>query len=141
MIANPTVASEANPRPAPRDTPAYSATTNGLTYLASVDGTAYPAVQGTALLDTGVLGGDAACGVNAGRPAAPQPVYNCINPKGLQTEVSIYFFSDGHAKTLKPGAVSPGSNAVSSSDGQDQANFRAAGTANMGGFQATFSTN
>ena len=142
VIANPTIASEANPPTAnPPLAPAYSATTNGLTYLASVDGTAYPAVQGNALLDTGVLGGYAACNVNAGAKPAPAAVYNCTNAKGADSESSIYFFSDGHAKTLKPGAVSPGSNAVSSSDGQDQANFRAAGTANMGGFQATFSTN
>ena len=87
------------------------------------------------------MGGYAACGVNAGAGVSPAAVYNCTNAKGLQSQFSIYFFSDGHAKALKPGAVSPGSSAVSSSDGQDQANFRAAGTANMGGFQATFSTN
>ena len=119
VVANPTIASEANPPTAtPPLAPQYSATTNGLTYLASVDATSFPAVQGAALLDTGVLGGYAACGVNAGGPAAPAAgIYNCTNPKGLHSEFSIYFFSDGHAKTLKPGAVSPGANAPSSRSG------------------------
>jgi prepilin-type N-terminal cleavage/methylation domain-containing protein/prepilin-type processing-associated H-X9-DG protein len=142
VIANPTIASEANPINAtPPLAPAYSATTNGLTYLASIDGTSYPAVQGNALLDTGVLGGYAACGVNVGAKAAPAAVFNCTNPKGVHSESSIYFFADGHAKTLKSGAVSPGANAPSANTGEDQTAYTAAGTGSMAGFQATFSTN
>lgn len=57
---------------------------------------------------------------------------------------SNYLLADGHAKFLKPGTVSPGINAASSTDAAGASNsnagVNAAGTGNLGTYAATFST-
>jgi prepilin-type N-terminal cleavage/methylation domain-containing protein/prepilin-type processing-associated H-X9-DG protein len=120
--------------------PMWSAVGDGLNYLASIDGTSVPGVQGTVTQDTGIMGGYTLAG---GTAPVPWPsYYDTTYNSGLDgrhTSGAIYWMADGHAKYAKPGAVSPGANALASTNNEDMTNFRAAGTsANYG---ITFSTN
>jgi prepilin-type N-terminal cleavage/methylation domain-containing protein/prepilin-type processing-associated H-X9-DG protein len=133
----------------------YSATGDGLTklWVGNIAGTG--AVQNcftnqtvnngvnyTALYDTGAMGGYSA-NSNAGNmaPCANyfDPTYNSGND-GRHAGGSIFAFADGHAKFLRPGAVSPGRNALSSNNVEDMVNYYAAGTSATG-YAATFSIN
>lgn len=118
----------------------WSAVGDGLNYLASIDGTVVPTVQGNVVMDTGILGGYTPAG---GTAPVPWPTYydttynNGID--GRHTSGAIYWMADGHAKYAKPGAVSPGANALASTNNEDMTNLRAAGTSANYGY--TFSTN
>jgi len=118
----------------------FSAAGDGLNVLAATAvNTAVPAVQGNALYDTGVLGGYSYDGTTG--KIVPWPTYfNTSQLKGRHSEGAVYFLADGHAKYFKPGGVSPGFNALATTNVQDQVNYYAAGTgANQ--FGVTFSTN
>jgi prepilin-type N-terminal cleavage/methylation domain-containing protein/prepilin-type processing-associated H-X9-DG protein len=123
--------------------PQFSASGDGLVYLASVIGT-QANLQGAtqpyvALYETGVTGGYSCNGT--GKVA---PNCNLFDPAnsygGRHSGGAIYFLADGHAKYFKPGAVSSGGNAQNSSYVEDTTNYYAAGTAS-GQFGVTFSTN
>lgn len=119
----------------------FSSTTDGLNVLAIADGTALPAVQSngtyTGVLDTGIMGGYLPTNV-------PYPTYfnTGLNGgrDGRHSSGAIYFMSDGHAKYFKPGAISPGANALATTDPENMVNYLAAGTGSSN-YGATFSTN
>jgi prepilin-type N-terminal cleavage/methylation domain-containing protein len=92
---------------------------------------------GNGLLDTGYLGGH----VPLGGLANPSPVIwrTTATFGGRHTDGSVYICGDGHAKWLKPAAVSAGVSAVASSNFATVTN--AAGTSGLQGFQITFSPN
>jgi len=123
--------------------PQFSASGDGLVYLASIIGT-QANLQGTtlpyiALYETGTIGGYSCTG--AGVPAPNCNLYDTANSyQGRHSGGAIYFMADGHAKYFKSGSVSPGGNAVSSTNAEDQVNYLAAGTGSSQ-FGATFSTN
>lgn len=113
----------------------YSSTGDGLNILAATDGTALPAVQGGVQYETGWLGG---YGTNANCLTIPQPtIYK--KQQGRHSDGGIFFMGDGHAKFFKPGAISPGADALATTDGQNCMTYLAAGTG-ASGFGATFST-
>ena len=58
----------------------------------------------------------------------------------MLTEGAIFFMGDGHAKYLKPQAVSPGANAISFDEPEDMSNGLASGTEDSQ-HAVTFSTN
>jgi prepilin-type N-terminal cleavage/methylation domain-containing protein/prepilin-type processing-associated H-X9-DG protein len=119
----------------------FSAAGEGLIYLANTGiGTGPQAVSAnTVLYDTGTTGGYSCTGTGK-----PEPVCALFDPAntyaGRHSGGSIYFLADGHAKYFQPGAVSPGSNALSSTNVEDTTNYYAAGTASNQ-FGVTFSTN
>jgi prepilin-type N-terminal cleavage/methylation domain-containing protein/prepilin-type processing-associated H-X9-DG protein len=123
--------------------PQFSAAGDGLNLIASVIGTTANAVQGTAVpyfayYETGVTGGYSCSGTGIVPPNCGY--FDSSNLQGRHSSGAIYFLADGHAKYLKPGAVSPGFTAQSSTNVQDTVNHYAAGTsANQ--FSVTFSTN
>jgi prepilin-type N-terminal cleavage/methylation domain-containing protein/prepilin-type processing-associated H-X9-DG protein len=123
--------------------PQFSASGDGLFYLESISTTANGGGQGTispyiAYYDTGVLGGYQ---VNGTAPVAPFPGYfNPSNLLGRHSQGANYWMADGHAKYAKPSAVSPGGNALASTNVQDTVNYYAAGTSSNQ-FAVTFSTN
>lgn len=111
-----------------------SGVTDGLNFVLSVPKQSSPVAVG--ILDTGYLGGH-------------QPLGGLTNPNpvvwrttstfgGRHTDGSVYICGDGHAKWLKPAAVSCGENAAAS--GNPATNISAAGTS-ASQFQITFSTN
>ena len=130
----------------------YSCSGDGLNVLQITDslgmmimGYPWPGVQSagsyTALYETGILGGYMPSTV-------PYPSY--FDPSlnngiaGRHSGGATYAMGDGHAKYFRPGAISPGANAASSTDGQNpNGNYApfmtAAGTG--GRFAATFSAN
>jgi prepilin-type N-terminal cleavage/methylation domain-containing protein len=124
----------------------YSSVGDGINILASTDtANSLPAVQTignyTTVYETGILGGYTLANV-------PYPTYFDLSQSngtaGRHTGGSIYFLGDGHAKFFRPGGVSPGANAASSTDGQNPNHNAAPGitAAGTGGtFGATFSTN
>lgn len=104
----------------------YSPAGDGLTVLtAKDDGTNGSLVK----YETGYTGG------------YTTPPYPALYKQatGRHADGSIYAMGDGHAKFLKPGAVSSGSPAATSTDNPDRTNYKAAGTG-ASGFAATFST-
>ena len=156
-LANATKAGEPNPDPATNvnsPAPSYSATTDGVQILMNTDNSGSPGTAGfnqatspnNVLLDTGTLGGyNCAPNTTGPAPANGCGIYNPTLNKGRHAEGSIYFLADGHAKYLKPNAVSPGGNAATAASPADQAGTapqvdRAAGTSNLGNYQVTFST-
>jgi prepilin-type N-terminal cleavage/methylation domain-containing protein len=117
--------------------PAYtmSASSDGLTHIYyRPDGAM---VTGGPQLDTGVIGGWA----NRSVPSTPYSVwYIRANGDGRHTGGSNYIAGDGHSKWLRPGAVSGGPSATSSTYGANYASpYNAAGTGST--FQLTFSVN
>ncbi len=124
----------------------YSAVGDGLNILADTDtANTLPAVQGSgnylSVFETGLTGGYTLTNV-------PYPTYfdqNLNSGKdGRHSSGAIYSMADGHAKFFRPGSISPGANAASSSDGQNPNGntapyITAAGTESHYG--ATFSTN
>jgi prepilin-type N-terminal cleavage/methylation domain-containing protein/prepilin-type processing-associated H-X9-DG protein len=119
--------------------PSFSSAGDGLTVLASIIGTAVPAVQGTALYETGTTGGYSCTGTGKAPPYCQY--YDSANSyQGRHSSGAIYFMADGHAKYFKSGAVSPGGNALASTNVEDNVNGYAAGTGSNQ-FGATFSTN
>jgi len=118
----------------------YSATGDGLTVLYADNAVGTPGSDNAnALYDTGVMGGYSSPAINNGGPTVPFPAYfNAALPKGRHTEGAIYMISDGHAKYLKPGGVSPGGNASASTNVEDTTNHLAAGTGS-GQMAVTFS--
>jgi prepilin-type N-terminal cleavage/methylation domain-containing protein/prepilin-type processing-associated H-X9-DG protein len=125
--------------------PQFSPAGDGLTVLASIIGTTVPAVQGSTasgavtLYETGTTGGYSCNGAGVVPPYCQY--YDPANTyQGRHSGGAIYFMADGHAKYFKGGAVSPGQNALSSTNSEDQVNYRAAGTGSSQ-FGATFSTN
>jgi prepilin-type N-terminal cleavage/methylation domain-containing protein len=120
--------------------PHFSATSEGLNVLASVEAVTLPAAAGTALIDSGVMGGYTATS-ETGKVQVPFPTF--FDPAQLQgrhIQGGVYCMADLHARWLKPGAVSPGHNAVAPIAFQDSVSFRAAGS-DSGQFRVTFSTN
>lgn len=115
-------------------TPVYSAAGNGLSALTAIDGTSMPNVAGPVQYATGAMGGYHLTTA----PLAPFPaLFNA--EKGRHTDGGIFFLADGHAKFFRPQAVSPGANAVDSTEPQDFSNYLAAGTEDSQ-HAATFST-
>ena len=125
--------------------PQFSASGDGLVYLASVIGTV-PNLQSStgvlpyfALYETGVPGGYSCNGTGILAPNC-----NLFDPAnsygGRHSGGAIYFMADGHAKFFRPSSVSAGGNALGSNNVQDTVNFYAAGTA-ANQFGITFSTN
>ena len=113
----------------------YSAAGNGLNILAATDGATEPEASAGARYVTGIMGRyGTAQGCSLWPLAAPQ------DEKPRHNEGTLFAFVDGHVKYLKPPDVSPGDNATDAKQAQDCTNHRAAGTANLGGFKATFST-
>ena len=112
----------------------FSPAGNGLGILTAVDA----GTHGTVLFETGATGGYYLSG---GTPVVPNPaLFAGSRPKGRHSEGAIYAMGDGHAKYLKPGAVSPGAPAAATNSAQDPATLRAAGTSG-GQFAVTFSPN
>jgi len=119
--------------------PAFSSAGDGLNVLASIIATALPAVQGNAVYETGTTGGYKCDGTGKAPPYCqyfdPANAYQGRHSSGAE-----YFMADGHAKFFRPGSISPGANALSSSNNEDMVNGYAAGTT-ASGYGATFSTN
>jgi prepilin-type N-terminal cleavage/methylation domain-containing protein/prepilin-type processing-associated H-X9-DG protein len=120
-------------------TPAvFSSTGDGLNVLAAteanVTGT-MPNVAGPVQYDTGTMGGYQLA-------MTPQVLYPTIykNAAGRHSNGANWGLGDSHVKFIRPDAVSPGANATSSENPEDQVNFLAAGTS-ASQFAATFSTN
>jgi prepilin-type N-terminal cleavage/methylation domain-containing protein/prepilin-type processing-associated H-X9-DG protein len=122
----------------------FSSAGDGLIYLGSAIGTSTSAIQGAstqglAVYETGTMGGYSCTGV--GKAAFNCNLYDPANGyQGRHTAGANYFLADGHAKYLKGASVSPGLNALTSTNTEDQTNGYAAGTASSG-FSATFSIN
>ena len=112
----------------------YSAAGNGLNILAATDGMTEPEVSAGARYATGMMGkyGDVD-GCMLWPLAAPQEE----NPRHI--DGANFALADGHVKFCKPADVSPGDNAQNAKQAQDCFHQRAAGTANLGVFKATFS--
>ena len=112
----------------------YSAAGNGLNILAATDGITEPEVSAGARYATGMMGkyGDVD-GCLLWPLAAPQEE----NPRHI--DGANFALADGHVKFCKPADVSPGDNAQNAKQAQDCFHQRAAGTANLGVFKATFS--
>ena len=123
----------------------YSSTGDGINYLFWDDANDNAMVKGGISYDSGVPGG---FHCNDGQSNPPPTPGICIgyavtnSSHGRHSEGSIYFLGDGHAKYLKPGAISAGTNAASSSNGQLVGGgvVQAAGTSNLGNFGVTYST-
>jgi len=112
----------------------FSPAGNGLGILTAIDA----GTHGTVVFETGATGGYY---ISGGTPVVPNTaLFVAARPKGRHSEGAIYAMGDGHAKYLKPGAVSPGAPATSPSNPQDTGTLRAAGTSG-GQFAITFSTN
>ncbi len=109
-------------------TPVYSPAGDGLNILTSLDNGG----PGAARYETGYTGG-------YNPPYTAATLYKMI--KGRHSDGALYEMADGHAKYLRPGAVSPGGNAINSTDGQNSTTYLAAGTSGLGSFGVTFSTN
>jgi prepilin-type N-terminal cleavage/methylation domain-containing protein/prepilin-type processing-associated H-X9-DG protein len=130
----------------------YSGTGDGLNVLQITDGLGtmimgypWPTVQTsgayTATYETGILGGYTLATV-------PYPTYYDLSlnngQSGRHSGGATYAMGDGHAKFFRPGQISPGANAGSSTDKQNPYGagapfITAAGTGST--FAATFSTN
>jgi len=115
----------------------YSASGDGLVNLASIITTGLASFS--AVYETGIMGGYSCSGTG---PTAPACFYfdQANNWSGRHTSGAIYFLADGHAKYFRPGSVSPGLNALDSSNVEDTVNHNAAGTASNQ-YGVTFSTN
>lgn len=134
----------------------YSATGDGLTklWVGNIAGsgavqncftnqTVNSGVNYTALYETGAMGGYSANSTNASLLVPCTNYFDAAlngGNDGRHAGGSIFVFGDGHAKYLKPGAISPGRNANASTDQENMAKYRAAGTSS-GQFAATFSIN
>lgn len=122
----------------PTQGPAYGAITTCSTNVTTNNGATY-----TAVYETGTMGGYVINSTNTNL-IVPCPNYFDLGKNGgldgRHTSGSIFVFGDGHAKYLKPGGVSPGRNASSSTDLENMTALKAAGTAS-GQYSATFSTN
>ncbi len=122
--------------------PVFSATGDGLNYLTAIEstpGTALNVVAGPVQYDTGTMGGYLLNNNTTAGPLVPYVTY-FKNATGRHSDGAIFALGDGHAKFFRPSAVSPGANAVSSTDPQDMVNFLAGGTSDSQ-HGATFSTN
>jgi len=129
-----------------QNTQDFSATTNGNNLTFGYNASA-PA--NNPMLETGELGNPAVTSAEGKGTVAPAyPGYDPANPQGRHTQGSNFIMADGHAKWLKPAAVSPGnvpntSNCAQNGSGcgsKSPAN-NAASTDVLGqyGFAATFS--
>jgi prepilin-type N-terminal cleavage/methylation domain-containing protein len=120
-------------------TPAqYSPTGNGLTVMSSIDSTTATGSQGKVQYEGGVGGGYSCTGT--GKVAPYCAFFDPINYLGRHGQGGEYCLADGHAKFFKPGAVSPGANALATGNNEDQTNYYAAGSQGSQ-FAVTFSTN
>lgn len=128
-VANVTAAGEAS------SAGTYSPAGNGISILVSTAGSSMPAVAGSTQYASGVMGG-------YHLTTSPQVPYATIfkTETGRHAGGSIFCLADGHAKWLRPQAVSPGSSAGDSSETEDTSNGVAAGTSDDR-HAATFSTN
>lgn len=118
----------------------YSATTNGndLTF-------GYVLNVNSPMLETGKMGNPAVT-LAEGSGTVNGDGYDLANPQGWHTNGSNFIMCDGHAKWLKPAAVSPGSvpnqpNCAQNTAGCEPSVNNAASTDVLGqyGFAATFS--
>lgn len=139
-IANAVVASEL-PSGA---TITYSSTGDGINYLFYTDvftAAANAMTTGGIQYDSGVPG-SYSCTTTPAPPkgCAGYAVTNSYG--GRHASGAIYFLADGHAKYLKPGAVSPGVSATATTNGQTVVSgiVYAAGTGNLGSYGVTYST-
>lgn len=113
----------------------YSAAGNGLTVLAATDGVTEPEVSAGARYATGIMSG-----YSTTEGCALSPLTAPQEKKTRHNGGTNFAFADGHVKFRNPGSVSPGDNAANPRQAQDCVHGRAAGTANSGTFNATFST-
>ncbi len=114
---------------------AYSPAGNGLSILASTDGSNASEAAGHARYAIGLPGG---CGQTPDgflwRSIAPR------HDAARHSGGACYMLLDGHAKFLQPEQVSPGDNALAYQQEQDCAHHRASDATHLGRFAVTFST-
>jgi len=120
----------------PGSWPTYcSAVTDGVNYVVSSPAQTGP--TSGAYLDTGYIGGYKPLG---GLNDPGTIIWRTTGTYGgRHTDGSVYICGDGHAKWLKPSAVSGGIQAIAATNAASVG--YAAGTGNLGGAQLTFSCN
>jgi prepilin-type N-terminal cleavage/methylation domain-containing protein/prepilin-type processing-associated H-X9-DG protein len=116
----------------------FSAAGDGLNVLASIIGTAVPTVQGSAVYETGTMGGYTCTG--SGVPEEYCQYFDSANTyQGRHSQGANYWLADGHAKYFRAAAISVGFNALATTNLANLTTYNAAGTG-ANGIGATFST-
>jgi len=119
----------------------YSSTGDGINYLFYADTNTNALTTGAVQYDSGVPGGYHCDGTGNVPPVGCNGFAITNSYGGRHAGGAVYFLADGHAKYLKPGAVSAGVNATSSTNGQVNGTpTYAAGTGGLGSYGVTYST-